>query len=259
MADNYGNCFHIGTRDCTIQRRHQKLIEEAPACILSEDEQEKVGQLAISIAKQVSYRSLGTVEFLYSDHQFYFVQEVSTKFKLNAVSEEVYGIDLVKEQIKIAAGNRLKYQPRRLSTQRSRLLNAESTLKTQINLFPWPGKITDFHAPGGPGVRVDGLLFNGYTVPLTMIHLLQKSYAKETAEKEAINMLRSLREMKIDGIRTNIAFHLKLLNDQNFLNNNISTNYLEVESSERLTLMSRTITEESAFKNIRILCKAMTN
>ncbi|MFK7826393.1 MAG: acetyl-CoA carboxylase biotin carboxylase subunit [Oligoflexales bacterium] len=225
VADEHGNIAYLGERDCSIQRRHQKLVEESPCLDLSEELRKKVGNLAINLAKVVNYQSLGTAEFLYQDGQFYFM-EMNTRVQVeHPVTEMVMAVDLIKEQILIAQGKKL--------TLKSGLYPRGHAIECRINaedpktFAPWPGIITGYHEPGGPGIRIDSMIYKGYRVPSLYDSMIAKVIAFGGDRMEAIyRMRRALREMKVEGIRTNIPFHLKLLEDPNFIKGDIHTNFL---------------------------------
>lgn len=231
IADTHGTIGHVGERDCSIQRRHQKLVEESPCPIFDETMRQKIGEAAVRLAKHVGYTSLGTAEFLFDeDGQFYFM-EVNTRVQVeHTVTEEVSGIDLVKEQIKIAMGDKLSFDPAKIVLSGHAMecrINAEDP-KT---FAPWPGKVTAYHEPGGPGVRVDGMIYAGYTVPSQYDSMIAKliTHGRDRAECMA-RMRRALGEMKVDGIRTNIPFHEKLMNDPRFIKGDVHTKFLETFS-----------------------------
>lgn len=227
VADQFGNYVHLGERDCSIQRRHQKIIEEAPSPALTREMREKVGAYAIKLLKHVGYQSLGTVEFLYDDGEFYFM-EVNTRVQVeHPVTEMVMGVDLVKEQIKIAQG-----QP--ISFKGSDLMPRGHSMECRINaedpktFAPWPGTVHSYHEPGGPGVRVDSMLYSGYKVPSLYDSMIAKVITYGGSREECcVRMKRALLEMKVEGIRTNIPFHLKVLENEVFLDGDYSTNFLK--------------------------------
>lgn len=228
IADEHGNYAHLGERDCSVQRRHQKLVEEAPCPVVDETLRQKLGETALRLAKAVGYTSLGTCEFLLDeDGQFYFM-EVNTRVQVeHTVTEEVTGIDLVKEQIRIAQGERLSFDPKAVRIQ-GHAMECRINAEDPSTFAPWPGKITAYHEPGGPGVRIDGMIYAGYTVPSLYDSMIAKliTHGRDRAECMA-RMRRALGEMKIDGIRTNIAFHEKLMNDPRFIAGDVSTKFLE--------------------------------
>ena len=233
VADKHGNYAHLGERDCSIQRRHQKLVEEAPSPALTPALRDSIGAAAIRLAKSVGYVSLGTAEFLLDeDGQFYFM-EVNTRVQVeHTVTEQVTGIDLVKEQIRIAQGEKLSFNPADM-TMRGHAMECRINAEDPVTFAPWPGKVTAYHEPGGPGVRIDGMLYAGYTVPSLYDSMVAKliTFGRDRAECMA-RMRRALAEMKVDGIRTNIAFHERLLNDERFIAGDVHTKFLETFGRE---------------------------
>jgi len=227
MGDQHGNLVYLGERDCTTQRRKQKLIEESPSPVLNEAERQKVGERALELARLVNYQSLGTAEFLYENGNFYFM-EVNTRIQVeHPVTEEVMGIDLVKEQIKIAQGQRLSLTQSQIKSQ-GHAMEVRINAEDPQTFAPWPGKITGYHEPGGIGVRVDSMIYAGYTVPQNYDSMLAKLIVKGRDREECIQrMKRSLREFKVEGIRTNIPFYLELFQDERFLRSEITINWLE--------------------------------
>ncbi len=228
IADSHGNVGHIGERDCSIQRRHQKLVEESPCPVFDEKMRQKIGEAAVRLAKHVGYQSLGTAEFLFDeDGQFYFM-EVNTRVQVeHTVTEEVSGIDLVKEQIRIAMGEKLSFDVNNVKLT-GHAMECRINAEDPTTFAPWPGKITAYHEPGGPGVRIDGMIYAGYTVPSQYDSMIAKLITRGRDRAECIaRMRRALAEMKIDGIRTNIPFHEKLLADPRFIKGDVHTKFLE--------------------------------
>ncbi len=227
MGDQHGNLVYLGERDCTTQRRKQKLIEESPSPVLKEAERQKVGERALELARLVNYQSLGTAEFLYENGNFYFM-EVNTRIQVeHPVTEEVMGIDLVKEQIKIAQGERLSLTQGQIKSN-GHAMEVRINAEDPHSFAPWPGKITGYHEPGGIGVRVDSMIYAGYTVPPNYDSMLAKLIVKGRDREECIQrMKRSLREFKVEGIRTNIPFYVELFQDERFLRSEITINWLE--------------------------------
>jgi acetyl-CoA carboxylase biotin carboxylase subunit len=226
IADQHGNAMALGERDCTIQRRHQKIIEEAPSPALNPKLREQVCNIALALVKASGYQSLGTVEFLYEAEHFYFM-EVNTRAQVeHPVTEMVTGLDLIKEQIKIAQGQKLNLKT--TSTPYGHALECRINAEDPVSFAPWPGKINSFEQPGGLGVRVDTMLYSGYTVPPNYDSLIAKliTFGADRAECFA-RMERALHELKVDGIRTNIALHLRLLKDPSFMASDVSTRYLD--------------------------------
>jgi acetyl-CoA carboxylase biotin carboxylase subunit len=229
VADEHGNVAHLGERDCSVQRRHQKLIEEAPCPVVDPKLRQEIGETAIRLAKEVGYCSLGTCEFLLDDDgQFYFM-EVNTRVQVeHTVTEQVTGVDLVKEQIRIACGEKLSFDPQQVKLTGHSMecrINAEDP----VSFAPWPGKITAYHEPGGPGVRVDGMIYADYTVPSMYDSMIAKLITTGKDRDECMaRMRRALSEMKVDGIRTNIPFHLEVLAHKDFKAGNVTTKFLEI-------------------------------
>jgi acetyl-CoA carboxylase biotin carboxylase subunit len=228
VADEHGNVAHLGERDCSIQRRHQKLVEEAPSPAVDAALRERMGNTAIALAKACGYQSLGTAEFLLDeDGKFYFM-EVNTRVQVeHCVTEEVTGIDLVKEQIRIACGEKLSFDPKSLKLE-GHAMECRINAEDPATFAPWPGKVTAYHEPGGPGIRIDGMVYAGYTVPSLYDSMIAKliAYGRDRAECMA-RMRRALAEMKVDGIRTNIPFHEKLLDNESFQKGEVHTKFLE--------------------------------
>ncbi len=228
VADRHGNFAHLGERDCSIQRRHQKLVEEAPCPVMTPELRERMGDAALRLARAVGYVSLGTCEFLLDeDGQFYFM-EVNTRVQVeHCVTEEVTGIDLVKEQIRIAMGEKLSFDPKSVKLT-GHAMECRINAEDPESFAPWPGKITAYHEPGGPGVRVDGMVYAGYTVPSLYDSMVAKLITKGRDRAECMaRMKRALAEMKVDGIRTNILFHERLLQDSRFSRGDVHTKFLE--------------------------------
>lgn len=225
VADSHGNCIAVGERDCSIQRRHQKLIEEALCPVLDEQTRASLCESAVNLAKIVGYQSLGTAEFLYENGSFYFM-EMNTRVQVeHPVTEMVSGMDLVKQQILIAAGEKIPAQQPQFSGHSIECrINAEDPR----TFAPWPGLVTSYHEPGGPGVRVDSLLYTNYRVPSLYDSMVAKVISHGANREEArLRMIRALEELRIEGIRTNIPFQLAVLKDDSFKAANVSTNFLQ--------------------------------
>ena len=227
LGDQHGNVIHIGERDCSIQRRHQKLIEESPSPIIDEKLREAMGSAAVAGAKSVNYEGAGTIEFLVDGKKNFYFMEMNTRIQVeHPVTEELYGIDLVKEQIKIAAGSRvkkIKVKPKNWVIECR--INAEDPEK---DFRPAPGKITVFHQPGGIGVRTDTHIYAGYTVPPYYDSLIAKLIVKGSDRIDAIKkMERALEEFIIEGVKTTIPFHLKVMRDENYRKGKYDTHFLE--------------------------------
>lgn len=230
IGDQYGNVIHLGERDCTIQRRMQKLVEESPSPILTNEQREEMGNAAIRAAKAVNYENAGTIEFIYdlNDNQFYFM-EMNTRIQVeHPVTEMVTGIDLVKLQLKVAMGETLPYTQDDITINGHAIeyrINAENPYK---NFMPSPGKITQYLAPGGYGVRIESACYTNYTIPPYYDSMVAKLIVHEPTREEAImNGIRALSEYLILGIDTTIPFHLKLMNNDIFRSGSFNTNFLE--------------------------------
>ncbi|MGE3319079.1 MAG: acetyl-CoA carboxylase biotin carboxylase subunit [Candidatus Berkiella sp.] len=227
LADGQGNAIHLGERDCSMQRRHQKVLEEAPAPFLTEKQRQDIGKRCVDACIRIGYRGAGTFEFLFQDGEFYFI-EMNTRVQVeHPVTEMITGVDIVKEQLKIAAGEQLSIKQEDVRIQGHAIecrINAEDP-KTFI---PCPGKITWFHAPGGPGIRIDSHVYSSYSVPPNYDSLIAKliSYGKD--RHEAIRRMRNaLSEIVVDGIKTNIPLHQDLMRDPHFMNGGTTIHYLE--------------------------------
>ncbi len=228
MADEKGNAVYLGERECSIQRRHQKLIEEAPSVIVDEALRKQMGEMAIAIAKTVRYRNAGTIEFLMDeDHKFYFM-EMNTRIQVeHPVTELVTGIDLVKEQIRVAAGMPLSFSQKDIRINGHSIecrINAEDPEK----FTPSPGTITTFNPPGGLGVRVETAAYTQYVIPPYYDSMIAKLIVHAASRDEAImRMQRSLDEFIIEGVKTTIPMHKKILDDPDFRKGDISTKFME--------------------------------
>ncbi|HOP07848.1 MAG TPA: acetyl-CoA carboxylase biotin carboxylase subunit [candidate division Zixibacteria bacterium] len=218
IGDTHGNFVHVGERDCSIQRRHQKLIEETPSPLLTPELRQQMGEAAVRGAKMVGYRGVGTIEFLVdSDLNFYFM-EMNTRIQVeHPVTEEAYDIDLVKEQIKVAMGHKLSLRQEELKPLWAAMecrVNAEDVDK---DFRPTPGRITGLHIPGGPGVRVDRAVYTGYSITPYYDSMIAKLIVKaHTREEVVVRMKRALTEFVVDGVPTTIPFHKKILADPKF-------------------------------------------
>ncbi len=229
LGDYHGNVVHLGERDCTIQRRMQKLVEEAPSPVLSEARREEIGQTAVTAAKSIDYIGAGTIEFIYdlNDDSFYFM-EMNTRIQVeHPITEMITGVDLVKMQIKIARREPIPFKQEEIEFKGHAIelrVNAENPYK---NFMPSAGKITDFMVPGGFGVRLDSACYAGYVIPPYYDSMIAKLITFAPSREEAINTaLRALGEFKIGGVDTTIPFHMNLLNHESFKNNDYNTNFL---------------------------------
>ena len=227
VADSHGNAVHLGERDCSMQRRHQKVIEEAPAPGITDRMRKRLGSRCSAACKAIDYRGVGTFEFLYQDGDFYFI-EMNTRLQVeHPVTEFVTGIDLVKTQIFIAAGERLQIKQSDV-TLSGHAIECRINAEDPVTFAPNPGKITLFHAPGGPGIRVDSHLYSGYTVPPNYDSLIAKLIAYGDTRESALARMRiALDETIVEGIRTNVPMHVDLLNDSAFIEGGIGIGYLE--------------------------------
>ena len=228
MADQHGNCIYLGERDCSIQRRHQKLIEEAPCPVLSPEQRKKMGECAVAAAKAVNYTSVGTMEFLLDKNGDFFFMEMNTRVQVeHPVTEMVTGIDIIKEQIRSAAGIPLRYTQEDIKIQGHSIecrINAEHPFK----FTPSPGKIVGYHPPGGLGVRVDSFVYDQYTVLPHYDSMIAKLIVHADTREEAIRrMARALDEYIIGGIKTSIAFHAKVMNSKEFLEGDVDTGFID--------------------------------
>jgi acetyl-CoA carboxylase biotin carboxylase subunit len=227
MGDRFGKVVHFGERDCTIQRRHQKLLEESPSPVLTHELRQAMGDAAVKGAESVGYTGAGTVEFLVDKYlQFYFM-EMNTRIQVeHPVTEEAYGIDLIKMQIRMALGERLpSVAPKPQWHVIECRINAEDP---DFDFRPSPGRVTGFHMPGGFGVRVDTHVYAGYQIPQYYDSLIAKLIAKGTSREEAIcRMLRALDEFVIEGVKTTIPFHKKLMSDERFKSGHFDTHFIE--------------------------------
>ena len=228
LADSYGNVIHLGERDCSIQRNHQKMIEESPSAAISDTLRERMGQAAIKAAKAAHYVNAGTIEFLLeSNEQFYFM-EMNTRIQVeHPVTECVTGIDLIKEQIRIAAGKKLSYRQQDVRIGGHAIecrINAENP-KEQFR--PSPGLITDVYFPGGKGVRIDTAVYNGYEVPAYYDSMLAKLIVHAKTRKEAISKMRSaLGEVIIEGVDTNVDYQYEIMNHPDYQAGNVDIEFI---------------------------------
>jgi acetyl-CoA carboxylase, biotin carboxylase subunit len=226
-GDQFGNVCHLSERDCSIQRRHQKLVEESPSPFMTPELREKMGQAAIKAASAINYESVGTIEFLVDKHRNFYFMEMNTRIQVeHCVTEEVINYDLIKEQIKIAAGHKISgknYYPEMHAIECR--INAEDPYN---DFRPSPGKITVLHQPGGHGVRVDSHVYAGYVIPPYYDSMIAKIITMARTREEAIDtMSRALSEYVIEGIKTTIPFHLQLMKNEDFRKGNFTTKFME--------------------------------
>ena len=240
LADEHGNVIHVGERDCSIQRRNQKILEEAQSPFSNDELRDKMGKAAVKLAKHVGYTGVGTIEFLVdADHNFYFM-EMNTRIQVeHPISEAITGINLIQEQIRSAAGKRLKLKQKDIKFN-GHAIECRINAEDPVNGFrPSPGTIKSLHLPGGPGVRVDSAIYQGYTVPPYYDSLLAKLIVHAPTRAEAIaRMRRALMEFLISGLDTNIDFHLAILRDPDFIAGNYNIGYLGQKTDELLGQMN---------------------
>jgi acetyl-CoA carboxylase, biotin carboxylase subunit len=227
LADGEGGVIHLGERDCSLQRKHQKVLEEARSPALNEEQRDRLGRTVTEAMRKLGYRSAGTIEFLYEDGEFFFI-EMNTRLQVeHPISEMISGIDIVREQLRIAAGSPLGYTQEdvRLSGHAIECrINAENPL----TFMPSPGRVTDYHAPGGFGVRIDSALYQGYRVPPQYDSLVSKLVVHGTSRNECLMRLRrALDEYVIGGIETNIPLHQRLVAEPDFIDGNYDIHWLE--------------------------------
>lgn len=233
LGDSHGNVIHLGERDCSVQRRHQKLIEESPSPIVNEELRQAMGEAAIKGAASVNYLGAGTIEFLVDKHRNFYFMEMNTRIQVeHPVTEEVTGYDLIREQIRIANGEKLskkkiKFEGHSIECR----INAEDPAN---NFRPSPGLVTAFNVPGGLGVRVDTHCYSGYRIPSNYDSMIAKLIVKANTRENAIKrMKRSLDEFVIEGISTTIPFHQKMMEEPKFINNDYDTGLLELLEKEK--------------------------
>ncbi len=226
-GDQFGTACHLSERDCSIQRRHQKLVEESPSPFMTDELREKMGKAAIAACNAINYESVGTIEFLVDKHRNFYFMEMNTRIQVeHCVTEEVINFDLIKEQIKIAMGEKISganYIPSMHAIECR--INAEDPYN---DFRPSPGKITHYHQPGGHGVRVDSHVYAGYTIPPYYDSMIAKVITMARTRNEAINtMYRALSEYVVEGVKTTIPFHLQLMKDEKFLSGDFNTKFIE--------------------------------
>ncbi|GAA5819692.1 MAG: acetyl-CoA carboxylase biotin carboxylase subunit [Methanobrevibacter sp. CfCl-M3] len=228
LADEDGNTIHVGDRECSIQRRHQKLIEEAPSPIMTEELREQMGNSAIKAAESIDYTSAGTIEFLYDSESYYFL-EMNTRIQVeHPITEMITNVDLIKEQIRIANGDDLNYKQKDININGHAIecrINAEDPF---VDFMPNPGKITTYRSPGGPGVRVDSGIYTNYTIPRFYDSMVSKLIAFGRDRDESISrMKRALGEYIILGVKTTIPFHKAIMLNENFINGDLHTHFVD--------------------------------
>jgi len=227
LADRHRNVVHLGERDCSMQRRHQKILEEAPACDLTPKQRARIGERCVEACRKIHYLGAGTFEFLYEEGEFYFI-EMNTRVQVeHPVTEMVTGIDIVQEQIRVAAGERLSVRQKDIEI-RGHAIECRINAEDPFRFTPSPGRITSYHPPGGPGIRVDSHVYQGYTVPPYYDSLIGKLIAYGANRDQAIRRMRiALSEIAIEGIQTNIPLHRDLLVDNHVIRGGVNIHYLE--------------------------------
>ncbi|NFV79246.1 acetyl-CoA carboxylase biotin carboxylase subunit [Magnetospirillum aberrantis] len=227
LADNYGNVVHLGERDCSLQRRHQKVLEEAPSPALSPEQRIAIGETTRTAIAKLGYRNAGTIEYLYEDGKFYFI-EMNTRLQVeHPVTEAVTGIDLVREQIRIAAGETLGYEQQDVVFQ-GHAIECRVNAEDAVTFTPSPGRVVGYHAPGGLGVRVDSALYAGYRIPPHYDSMIAKLIVSGKNRNEALMRLRrALGEYVIDGVKTTLPLHVRLVGDAEFCDGNYDIHWLE--------------------------------
>jgi len=227
IADTHGNAIHLAERDCSLQRRHQKIVEEAPAPGIDEKTRHDMGKRCTDACKRIGYRGAGTFEFLYENGEFYFI-EMNTRVQVeHPVTELVTGVDIIKEQIFIAEGRPLRYEQNDIRIN-GHAFECRINAEDPVTFMPSPGTITQYHPPGGLGVRVETHIYNGYTVPPNYDSMIAKLVVGGNLRESALARMRgALSELFIDGIKTNIALHHEIFLDENFQRGGIDIHYLE--------------------------------
>jgi acetyl-CoA carboxylase biotin carboxylase subunit len=227
IGDSHGNVVHLGERDCSLQRRHQKVLEEAPSPALNAEQRKRIGDIAVKAMKTMGYRSVGTIEFLFQDGEFYFI-EMNTRLQIeHPVTEMITGIDLVREQIRVASGAPLSFTQDDVQIT-GHAIECRINAEDPETFMPSPGRITDFHAAGGLGVRVDSALYSGYRVPPNYDSLIAKLVVHGRTRNECLMRLRrALEEMVIGGVKTNTPLHSRLIAAPDFINGAYDIRWLE--------------------------------
>ncbi|MDH5582701.1 MAG: ATP-grasp domain-containing protein, partial [Gammaproteobacteria bacterium] len=227
LADSHGNAIHLGERDCSMQRRHQKVIEEAPAPGISEEQRNRIGERCVQACKDMGYRSAGTFEFLYENGEFYFI-EMNTRLQVeHPVTEMITGIDIVREQLRIASGEKLRFTQKDVRIQ-GHAIECRINAEDPKNFMPSPGLITLWHPPGGPGIRVESHIYSGYRVPPYYDSMIGKLIAHGESRSAAFGRMKTaLGEMVIEGIKTNIPLHQEIFQHSAFQAGGTDIHYLE--------------------------------
>jgi len=234
MCDEYGNGIHLGERECSIQRRHQKLIEESPSVIMTPELRDEIGSRAVEAVKEVGYSNVGTLEFLVDERRNFYFMEMNTRVQVeHPVTEAVTGIDIVREQILIASGDRLRHCQKDIQF-RGHAMECRINAEDPVTHKPSPGKITSWHAPGGPGVRIDTAAYAEYVIPPYYDSLIAKLIVHGATRDEAISRMdRALDMFIIEGVKSTIPLHRQILRHSRFLKGDIHTNFLETIQESR--------------------------
>ena len=233
LSDNFQNAVYLGERDCSMQRRNQKVLEEAPAFGIPRKLIDRLGNRCVEACRRIGYRGAGTFEFLYENGEFYFI-EMNTRVQVeHPVTEMITGVDIVREQIRIAAGERLSVRQRDI-TMRGHAIECRINAEDPFTFVPSPGRVTAWHLPGGPGIRIDTHVFSGYTVPPYYDSMIGKIIAHGDTREQAIARMRvALSELAVEGIKTNTKLHRELLADERFFQGGTSIHYLEEKLRSR--------------------------
>jgi acetyl-CoA carboxylase biotin carboxylase subunit len=227
IADKYGHIVYLGERDCSIQRRHQKILEEAPSPVIDEKLRRNMGDAAVKIARAIGYTNVGTIEFLLDKNMRYYFMEMNTRVQVeHPVTEMVTGIDIVKEQIRLAAGERIRFKQKHIRIK-GHAIECRINAEDPDTFVPCPGRISSLHMPGGPGVRIDSAISCNYTVPPYYDSLLAKLIVHGESRAEALKrMAMALDEIEVGGVKTNIPLHRKIMNDHDFIAGKVDINFL---------------------------------
>lgn len=228
MADEHGNVIHLGERDCTVQRNNQKMLEETPSGVITDKLRQKMGKITVNALKEIGYSNVGTIEYLLDKNKDFYFMEMNTRVQVeHPITETITGVDIIKEQLGIASGEKLQYKQDDIKFTGHSLearINAENPYK---NFMPCPGEIKELHIPGGNGVRIDTAIYPGYKIPPTYDSMIAKIIVHGKDRNESIVKMKSaLGEFVIDGISTNIDFLYKILEDEDFINNNYDTSFI---------------------------------
>ncbi|WP_343559561.1 acetyl-CoA carboxylase biotin carboxylase subunit [Kiloniella sp. b19] len=227
LGDGQGTCIHIGERDCSLQRRHQKLLEEAPSPVLTEEERERIGRISAEAMLKFGYKSAGTIEYLYENGEFFFI-EMNTRIQVeHPISEAISGIDILEEQIRVAAGEKLKYKQEDV-VLKGHAIECRINAENPYTFMPSPGQVTSYHTPGGVGVRIDSQLYQGYRIPSNYDSLIAKLIVYGRDREDCImKTRRALQEYVIDGVQTSIPLHLDLVHNEDIMKGDYNIHWLE--------------------------------